>query len=148
MSLAAANEILMTVGFAIATAREDTGAMVGIISDSRLSNSGTALSDAGVKTYELGGRLGMVANRIFARTLLKLDTLADGTIDKRVYDLDPLADPSFEFMFPPDSKISDATVTKIRLELKHGAKRRILLEADTFAYNLKGKFINIINYNS
>jgi hypothetical protein len=69
--------------------------------------------------------------RIFARTILKLDTLADGTIGKRVYDLDPLADPSFEFVFPPDSGIGDATVTKIRLTLKHGAKRRILLEADT-----------------
>jgi len=69
--------------------------------------------------------------RIFAKTILKLDTLADGTIDKRVYDLDPLADPNFEFQFPAGSGISDAIVTKIRLTLKHGSKRRILLEADT-----------------
>jgi hypothetical protein len=69
--------------------------------------------------------------RIFAETILKLDTLADGTIDKRVYDLDPLADPNFEFQFPAGSGISDAIVTKIRLSLKHGSRRRILLEADT-----------------
>ncbi len=69
--------------------------------------------------------------KIFAKAILKLDTLADGTIDKRVYDLDPLADPNFEFQFPSGSGISDAIVTKIRLTLKHGSRRRILLEADT-----------------
>lgn len=69
--------------------------------------------------------------KIFAKTILKLETLADGTIDKRVYDLDPLADPNFEFQFPPGSGIIDAIVTKIRLTLKHGTRRRIVLEADT-----------------
>ena len=69
--------------------------------------------------------------KIFAKAILKLDTLADGTIDKRVYDLDPLADPNFEFQFPPGSGISEAIVTKIRLTLKHGSRRRITLEADT-----------------
>ncbi len=68
--------------------------------------------------------------KIFAKTILKLDTLADGTIDKRVYDLNPLADPNFEFRFPLGSGISNAIVTKIRLTLKHGSMRRILLEAD------------------
>lgn len=69
--------------------------------------------------------------KIFAKAILKLDTLADGTIDKRVYNLDPLADPNFEFQFPPGSGISEAIVTKIRLTLKHGSRRRIVLEADT-----------------
>jgi len=69
--------------------------------------------------------------KIFAKAILKLETLADGTIDKRVYDLEPLADPNFEFQFPVGSGISDAIVTKIRLTLKHGSRRRILLEADT-----------------
>ncbi len=69
--------------------------------------------------------------KLFAKTILKLETLADGTIDKRVYDLDPLADPNFEFQFPPGSGISEAIVTKIRLTLKHGSRRRITLEADT-----------------
>lgn len=69
--------------------------------------------------------------KLFAKAILKLDTLADGTIDKRVYNLDPLADPSFEFQFPAGSGISEAIVTKIRLTLKHGSRRRIVLEADT-----------------
>jgi len=69
--------------------------------------------------------------KLFAKTILKLDTLADGTIDKRVYDLDPLADPNFEFQFPAESGISEAVVTKLRLTLKHGARKRITLEADT-----------------
>jgi hypothetical protein len=68
---------------------------------------------------------------IFAKTILKLDALADGTIDKRVYDLDLLANPDFGFHFPPGSGINDAIVTKMRLSLKHGAGRRVLLEADT-----------------
>jgi len=69
--------------------------------------------------------------KIFAKTILKLDTLLDGTIDKRVYDLDPLANPDFEFQFSQGSGINAATVTKIRLTLKHASKRRIVLEADT-----------------
>ena len=69
--------------------------------------------------------------KIFAETILKLDTLPDGTIDKRVYNLDPLADPNFEFQFPPESGISNAIITRIRLTLKHGSMRRIVLEADT-----------------
>jgi len=69
--------------------------------------------------------------KMFANAILKLNTLADGTIDKRVYDLDPLADPNFEFQFPPGSGISKAIVTKIRLTLKHSSRRRIVLEADT-----------------
>lgn len=69
--------------------------------------------------------------KIFARTILKLDTLADGTIDRRVYDLDLLANPDFDFQFPPGSGITDAIVTKLRLSLKHGDNRRIVLEANT-----------------
>ena len=69
--------------------------------------------------------------QIFAKNILMLDTLSDGKIDKRVYDLNPLANTDFEFQFPADSGISDAIVTKIRLSLKRGAGRRIVLEADT-----------------
>lgn len=68
---------------------------------------------------------------IFAKAILKLDTLPDGTIDKRVYNLEPLADPHFDFKITEDSGIADAIVTKLRLKLKHGSMRRILLEADT-----------------
>lgn len=68
---------------------------------------------------------------IFAKTILKLAALPDGTVDKRVYDLDPLANSEFDFHFPVGSGISDAIITKIRLSLKHGAGRRVSLEADT-----------------
>lgn len=69
--------------------------------------------------------------KIFARTILKLDSLKDGTIDKRVYDLDPLGDAEFKFQVEPESGIDQIVVTQLRLTLKHGSKRRILLEADT-----------------
>lgn len=69
--------------------------------------------------------------KIFAKAILKLDTLADGTIDKRVYNLEPLADANFEFKFSSESGINKAVVTKMRLTLKSGSRRRIQLEADT-----------------
>jgi hypothetical protein len=51
----------MTVGFALATGRKDAGPAVCIVADSRLSAQKEALSDVGIKTYELGGQAGMVA---------------------------------------------------------------------------------------
>jgi hypothetical protein len=69
--------------------------------------------------------------RAFARTILKLETLADGTIDKRVYDLAILQDADFSFTVAQDTGIASVVVTRMRLTLKHGAKRRITLEADT-----------------
>ena len=69
--------------------------------------------------------------KAFARTILKLETLADGSIDKRVYDLTPLKDQDFVFTLPPDAGISSAVITSMRLTLLHGGNRRITLEADT-----------------
>jgi hypothetical protein len=69
--------------------------------------------------------------KIFAKSILKLNTLPDGTIDKRVYKLDPLSDPNFDFKIPEHSNIKDVIVNKIRLTLKYGSLRRITLEADT-----------------
>lgn len=69
--------------------------------------------------------------RIFAKTILKLDSLPDGSIDKRVYDLAPLDDTNFEFKIEPVAGISSAIVTRLRLTLKQGSRRRIMLEADT-----------------
>ncbi|MDD5580049.1 MAG: hypothetical protein PHY16_12320 [Methylobacter sp.] len=69
--------------------------------------------------------------KIFAKTILNLDSLKDGTIDKRVYNLDPLADAEFKFQVEPESGIEQIEVTQLRLTLKHGSKRRIVLEADT-----------------
>jgi hypothetical protein len=69
--------------------------------------------------------------KIFAKTILHLDSLKDGTIDKRVYDLAPLGDAEFSFQVEPESGIEQIVVTQLRLTLKHGSKRRITLEADT-----------------
>lgn len=69
--------------------------------------------------------------KAFARTILKLGTLADGSIDKRVYDLEPLKDQDFVFSVPPDAGIESAVITRMRLSLLHGGNRRITLEADT-----------------
>ncbi|CAA9890369.1 conserved hypothetical protein [Candidatus Methylobacter favarea] len=69
--------------------------------------------------------------KIFAKTILNFDSLQDGTIDKRVYNLDPLADAEFTFQVEPESGIEQIVVTQLRLTLKHGTKRRIVLEADT-----------------
>jgi len=69
--------------------------------------------------------------KIFARIILNIDALPDGTIDKRVYDLASLNDKQFEFKLEPVAGISSVVVTRLRLTLKHGAKRRVTLEADT-----------------
>ena len=69
--------------------------------------------------------------KLFATAILKLDTLKDGSIDKRVYHLDPLADPTFSFQIEPEAGIASIAVSRLRLSLKDGTKRRIVLEADT-----------------
>jgi hypothetical protein len=69
--------------------------------------------------------------RLFAKSILHLDSLKDGTIDKRVYNLDPLGDADFAFQIEPESDIDQVLVTQLRLTLKHGPKQRIILEADT-----------------
>lgn len=69
--------------------------------------------------------------KLFAKTILKLETLKDGTIDKRVYDLEPLADPDFKFQIEPKDGIESIVVTRLRLTLKPGSGRRVILEADT-----------------
>ncbi len=68
---------------------------------------------------------------LFAKTILHLDELPDGTVDKRVYDLNPLADAEFQFQIEPESGIEIIKITQLKLTLKHGAKKRITLEADT-----------------
>lgn len=69
--------------------------------------------------------------RIFAAAILKIDSLPDGTLDKRVYDLSPVDNNDFEFKIEPESGIEKAVVTRLRLTLKHGSRRRVILEADT-----------------
>jgi hypothetical protein len=69
--------------------------------------------------------------KLFAKAILNLETLANSKIDKRVYDLDPIGDAEFKFTINPESGIDEILVTQLRLTLKHGSKRRITLEADT-----------------
>lgn len=70
--------------------------------------------------------------RVFARTILHLETLSDGAIDKRVYDLDGLADPAFTFRWSESANIDSVQVSLLRLTLKARPKCRIILEADPF----------------
>lgn len=67
---------------------------------------------------------------IFAQHILKLDTLPQGGIDKRVYELAPVVDDGFEFKLEPTSGIASVVVTRLRVNLKQGSKRRITVEAD------------------
>ena len=69
--------------------------------------------------------------KIFAQTILHLNDLSDRKKDKRVYDLEPIANSNFEFQIEPTSGIADVVVNKLRLTLKHGLKQRLILEADT-----------------
>ncbi len=69
--------------------------------------------------------------KIFAKAILKLETLKDGEIDKRVYDLKPVTEKGFEFHVEPEMGIDSVEVTKLRLKLHHGTMRRITLEANT-----------------
>ncbi|MFK5949176.1 MAG: hypothetical protein QM500_10465 [Methylococcales bacterium] len=67
----------------------------------------------------------------FAKTILKLKTLPEGTIDQRVYELKPVADIDFEFKAAPEAGIASVVVTQMRLKLRHSENRRITLEANT-----------------
>lgn len=69
--------------------------------------------------------------KAFAKTILKLETLKDGKIDSRVYELAPVSDADFEFQFEPETGITGVMVSMMRLTLKHGENRRITLMADT-----------------
>ena len=69
---------------------------------------------------------------MFAKNILKLATLPEGTIDKRVYELAPVVEESFEFKIEPASGIDRVLVTKLRVTLKHDKKKRITIEADAY----------------
>ena len=69
--------------------------------------------------------------KLFAKHILNVDSLPDGKIDKRVYELDSVAEPNFEFTITPESDIESAVVTHLRLTLNTQPRKRITLEADT-----------------
>jgi hypothetical protein len=68
---------------------------------------------------------------MFAKNILKLETLAKDVIDKRVYELAPVVEDDFEFKIDPSSGITSVLVTKLRVTIKHDKKQRITIEADT-----------------
>lgn len=65
---------------------------------------------------------------IFANTILKSE-LGPDERDERVYDLDPMRSRQFQFVYDPESGISDVAVRKLRLTV-YGTGERITLEAD------------------
>lgn len=69
---------------------------------------------------------------MFAKNILKLETLSEGVIDKRVYELAPVVENDFKFKIEPASGIASVLVTKLRVTLKHDRKKRIIIEADAY----------------
>ena len=69
---------------------------------------------------------------LFAQHILKLPALAKGQVDKRVYELSPVTDPSFTFKIEPSSGIDKVLVTRLRATLKSDKKKRITVEADAY----------------
>jgi hypothetical protein len=68
---------------------------------------------------------------IFATAILRLDKLPPDPKDTRVYDLNPLRNKNFTFVYDAASGIQDVAVRKLRLSSKVNKGDRITLEADT-----------------
>lgn len=67
---------------------------------------------------------------IFSKAILKLDVLPPSTDDKRVYDLNPLRNRDFGFVYKIGSGINEVAVKKIRFSSRINPGDRITLEAD------------------
>jgi hypothetical protein len=70
---------------------------------------------------------------MFATAILKLSELPPDPSDDRVYDLNPLRERSFQFVYGPASGIQSVAVKKLRLSSKVVKGNRITLEADAAA---------------
>jgi hypothetical protein len=68
---------------------------------------------------------------IFATTILKQDELPPDPRDERVYDLNPLGQKGFNFVYAIGSGIEKVVVKKLRLSSRVTKGDRITLEADT-----------------
>jgi hypothetical protein len=82
----------------------------------------------------------------FATAILGLPELPPDPTDERVYDLNPLLERGFQFVYDPESGIEGVAVKKLRLSSKVVKGARITLEADTRArrgalYDLLDKVI-------
>ena len=67
---------------------------------------------------------------MFATAILKLPELPPDPKDERVYDLNPLLQKGFDFVYDAGSGIQDVAVKKLRLSSKVKKGDRITLEAD------------------
>ena len=67
---------------------------------------------------------------VFATAILKLHELPPDPKDERVYDLNPLRQQGFEFVYNPGSGIQDVAVKKLRLSSKVKKGDRITIEAN------------------
>jgi len=67
---------------------------------------------------------------IFAKHILKLDSLSEWKKDKRVYELEPAIEKSFEFKIAPQLGIASMVVTSLRATLERDKKQRITVEAN------------------
>lgn len=70
---------------------------------------------------------------MFATAILKLSSLPPDPEDNRVYDLNPLLERDFQFVYDPASGIQSVAVKKLRLSSKVVKGDRITLEADATA---------------
>lgn len=61
---------------------------------------------------------------LFAETILKIDKLEESKKDDRVYDLNPVKNPTFEFEIEPDCGVDDIIVTQLRVLLRNGEQGR------------------------
>ena len=86
---------------------------------------------------------------MFATAILKLDELPPDPKDERVYDLNPLLQKGFDFIYDVGSGIEEVTVKKLRLSSRVKRGDRITLEADTSdnpdaVYDLLDEIKNIL----
>jgi hypothetical protein len=70
---------------------------------------------------------------MFATEILKLAELPPDPADERVYDLNPLRERGFQFIYGPESGIQSVAVRKMRLSSKVVTGDKITLEADATA---------------
>ena len=71
---------------------------------------------------------------LFAATILKQPALPPDPTDDRVYDLNALREPGFEFVYDSGSGIQDVAVTALRLASRVTTGDRLTLEADTIGH--------------
>ena len=71
---------------------------------------------------------------LFAATILKQPALPPDPTDERVYDLNALREPGFEFVYESGSGIQDVVVTTLRLASRVTTGDRLTLEADTVGH--------------